>query len=348
MEITNVLDEAEQLRNDLCSYFDTEYLNSLVLEELQDLYDQVKLEEFLPGELEFFQEASITSKDQLLASIRRCRDEYAQASVSDDPGHTPGFYKTLDRLLDEFYYKVLHTTLPEPLPDWWSYSYVITTGGIQLYLDHYDWSCGADYNCYKNEGLAFLDVPAKHLTVSKFAEIYGIEEVTVRQWIRRGKIRSAMKLGKEWRIPELAELPKHRGYVACRYYWKEELTDLPDKFSFLNEFESAKFEQAYNNADLYLITLDLRTTKSNQYISENTKKTKGRKILRQYPDLQLDKKGRIKMTREDREELELYMIANPFVYCNSGDHKHLHNETIDEYGNDYCPNYMSVIITEQS
>ena len=351
MENVHENDELDFLRNVLYDRFDKDFIDSFELEDLQQLYDEIeaedKLEEFLPDELKSFVENSLTSKEQLLNSIRQCRNEYAQQASYEKPAHSQGFYKTLDRLLNEFYFKVAGTTLPEPLPDWWSYSYVITAGGIQLFLDHYQWSYSlGSYSCYRDENLVLLDVPAKRLTVTKFAEIYGIEEVTVRQWIRRGKIRSALKLGKEWRIPELAELSKQRGYVACRYNWKEELTDLPDKYSFLNQFESALFAQDDDNADLYVIALDVRTTENNRYISDDKKIAKRRKILRQYPELTLNKEGEIVITRKDREDLELYMIANPLVYCKSKEHEHHYNEHIDEYGNEYCPGLMFVTISE--
>ena len=344
-------DELDFLRNALYDRFDKDFVDSCELGELQQLYDEIeaedKLEEFLPDELNSFVENSLTTKEQLLNSIHRCRNEYAQQASYEKTAHSQGFYKTLDRLLNEFYSKVVRTTLPEPLPDWWSYSYVITASGIQLYLDHYRWSYSSrNYDCHRDENLVLLDVPAKRLTVSKFAEIYSIEEVTVRQWIRRGKIRSASKLGKEWRIPELAEVSKNRGYSPCRYQWKEELTDLPDKYSFLNQFESALFAQDDDNADLYVIALDVRTTESDRYMALDEKITNRCAILRQYPALTLNNEGEIVLTRKEREDLELYMIANPLVYCKSKEHEHHYNEHIDEYGNEYCPGLMFVTISE--
>lgn len=69
-------------------------------------------------------------------------------------------------------------------------------------------------------------------------------------------------------------------------------------------------------------------------------------ILRQYPALTLNNEGEIVLTRKEREDLELYMIANPLVYCKSKEHEHHYNEHIDEYGNEYCPGLMFVTITE--
>ena len=41
------------------------------------------------------------------------------------------------------------------------------------------------------------------ITVSEFAELHGVQSVTVRQWIRRGKLRAIKKQGRDWLIADL-------------------------------------------------------------------------------------------------------------------------------------------------
>ncbi|MBR6451936.1 MAG: helix-turn-helix domain-containing protein, partial [Lachnospiraceae bacterium] len=95
-----------------------------------------------------------------------------------------------------------------------------------------------------------LKVSAKLLNVEEFAKRYQVLPVTVRQWIRRGKLRTATKVGTEWRIPELTELPV-RGYRSARYEWSEKLTSLPDTFSYINNYNSAEFTQDEKDKNLY-------------------------------------------------------------------------------------------------
>ena len=56
-----------------------------------------------------------------------------------------------------------------------------------------------------------VTVPSALLSVEEYAAVYNVSVTTVRQWIRRGKIRSAIKNGCEWSIPELAAV-SGRGY----------------------------------------------------------------------------------------------------------------------------------------
>jgi len=338
--------DREFLLDALEDRYGRETLEEYTTEELQTFYEEDTLEEFCEGELENFKSESLTTKEQLLSSIKKCREEYAQAAASQKPTHSLAFYEILDALLEKFYWKLRSTTLPEPLPDWWSYSYKITAAGIQLSLDHYDWSgCGNDFSCWHGERLTLLEIPARRLTVSEFAKLYGIEVVTVRQWIRRGKIRSAIKFGKEWRIPELAELSRSRNYTACRYNWTEDLTDLPEKFAYINQFKSALFQKDWKTSDQYIIALDLQNADDRSYMSNEELIAKRHEILGHNKNLRLNDSGEILMTRKDREELELYMISNPLIYFQPGKYESYLDACIDEIGNNYCPSFMSVTVS---
>ena len=119
--------------------------------------------------------------------------------------------------------------------------------------------------------------------MEKYASEYGVTTTTVRQWIRRGKIRSAVKMGSEWRIPELAEI-RERGYQSAQYSWDDFLLDLPQEYEFLNEYRKVYLSQNKERKDLY--------------------------------DVQLIGKGEMKnlqMNQQEREKFELVLISNPFV-----------------------------------
>ena len=65
--------------------------------------------------------------------------------------------------------------------------------------------------------------------VEEYAAATNTEAVTVRQWIRRGKLRNALKIGSEWRIPEITDPPR-RGYTPVSYYNKGGLIAFPKEF----------------------------------------------------------------------------------------------------------------------
>ena len=328
------------LLDTLLDRFDIAFLESCSMDTLQDLYSELekenKLEAFLPGELEVFKKKSLLTQEQLLDNIRQSRETFAREAAQESGSHTAAFYTSLDRLMEKFWSKVARATLPEPLPDWWQYSYQITANGIKLTLNHVQWSYCASFDCCRDQRFTLIEVPAKLLTVSEFAQLHGILEVTVRLWIRRGKIRSAVKAGKEWRIPELAELRKDRGYVPCRYNWSAELTDLPDKFRWINRFESALFAQDEQAKNLYRITLDPRGGEHASHLTREEQNMSGSRLC-----LGADGTGTLLLSSQEREELELYMISSSLIHCGPKEWENFFNYQIAEFGADYC-NYLIV------
>ena len=59
--------------------------------------------------------------------------------------------------------------------------------------------------------------PFPLLSCAEFAKRCGVEQVTVRQWIRRGKLRTAVRAGRDWRIPSTAKRPEE-GFVPAVYH----------------------------------------------------------------------------------------------------------------------------------
>ena len=291
------------------------FASDLTLEDLEDIQADIELDEFLSGEIDIFNDSNIRNREQLLNSIQETRTQYQKEADSDEGKRTPAFYEILDNLLKKFENKVRCTVLPDPLNDWWSYSYEITDGGINLLMNHFWWrhSYGSSYDCQRDETFILLKIPAKLLTVSEYAQAYGVETVTVRQWIRRAKIRSAVKVGREWRIPELAEIPRERGYRPCQYSWSEVLTGLPEKYGFLSAFKGAQFWQDEENCNCFCVAF-FSTTACRETDEEIAIRLKA---LEKYPDLSVTENGTILLTVKEREELEMYMISNPLVRCTS-------------------------------
>ena len=130
------------------------------------------------------------------------------------------------------------------------------------------------------------------LSVDEYAKLYEVEQVTVRQWIRRCKLRTVEKAGKEWRISELTDVPK-RGFEPAQYRWRAELTDLPVGFEFLNDYIMATLVKSDSGDAFKVLFTDGTGVQS---------KTRA-----------------MELTNEEREKLESYFIANHDVsYASEG------------------------------
>ena len=46
------------------------------------------------------------------------------------------------------------------------------------------------------------------LTTKQAADLRGVARVTVRRWCQQGKIRGAVRIGRDWMIPATATLPE--------------------------------------------------------------------------------------------------------------------------------------------
>ncbi len=46
------------------------------------------------------------------------------------------------------------------------------------------------------------------LTTRQAAALRGVAVVTVRRWCQQGKVRGAIRIGRDWMIPETATLPE--------------------------------------------------------------------------------------------------------------------------------------------
>lgn len=222
--------------------------------------------------------------DSLLKSVDRNRKE--------TPTRSQAYYNRYVDLIKRFKKKVELCSFPENLEGWWYYEYEVHETGIVLYLNH------SSTPHLDNEGnittlmvdttFNLLKVGAKMLTVDQYAKANDVTTTTVRQWIRRGKLRTAVKQGGEWRIPELAEI-RERGYTYVQYEWEEYLTGFPENYEFVNNYGFLTISQNKVQKNMFDISFH-RKRKSN--------------IAAEY-EMQLDQK--------EKEKLELLFISNPYV-----------------------------------
>ncbi len=236
--------------------------------------------------LELFHGQVMTEKADVLTNvhwqIQAAQEELEEADLAKVP-----FLRTLIEMLGRFEKKIDKSPLFTAPEDWWAFSFEIASCAITLNLEHYaSVTFSSEQEIEDSEVDAtfpLLQVKAELLTVEAFAERNNVLPVTVRQWIRRGKLRTAVKAGAEWRIPELTEIPV-RGYRSARYEWDADLKDLPQEFSYINKYSSAEFTQ--DEADKNLYHIDLSDGEKEIRVNCNTK---------------------------GREQLELMLISHPLV-----------------------------------
>ena len=237
--------------------------------------------------LEVFNDGALLTKKDLLKSIDDLLKEIEKDSKTDT-AHSGAYYSRYTDLINRFRAKVDKCVFPEKLEDWWYYTYDVMETGVKLSLEHAG-SCDLDDEGFPDfiwvdTSFELLHIKAELLTVEQYAQSYGVTTTTVRQWIRRGKIRTAVKQGNEWRIPELAEV-RERGYKNVQYHWDEFLTGFPEEYAFINDYNLVSLWQNDERKDLF--------------------------------DVAFSGKGKeervIQMDQKEREKLELLLISNPFV-----------------------------------
>lgn len=235
-----------------------------------------------------FKKNHMTSKQDLLKKFD-CIIKTVNQKSQDDTRHSAAYYHVVNELLKKFQKKLVSTRLFTELEDWWAYELTLSYDGIYLFCNHYNFHGLAPDNKLDmvcDQEFILLSVKSQLLTVEQYAEQYGVESVTVRQWIRRGKIRTATKYGKEWRIPILTE-PPTRGYSPASYSWKQPLTELPKGYEFLVAYDKVlilQIPEAKRQYQLFFSTTD-----------------------------NIEIKKCIQVTEAEKEKLELFLIAHPLV-----------------------------------
>jgi len=163
-----------------------------------------------------FRNENLFSKEDLLASFRAYMEYVEEGEEGEIPDRIT---KRRIELCQMFLEKMEACKLPVLTELWWFYEYLFTDDGIELNLCTADdvesdengdltWSTSVEHTMIKQD--------CNLLTVEEFARDWGIEPVTVRQWIRRGKLRTAKKIGRDWFIPELQDKPE-RGFRSANY-----------------------------------------------------------------------------------------------------------------------------------
>lgn len=243
-----------------------------------------------------FKNSQMTTKEELIQSISRRKAKY-EKEANTDTMRSSAFYFVLLTLLDHFQKRIEATHFLETLPDWWVYSYDINHQGATLNLEHVSEVTVNEKHeissWIANTSFLLVQVQTKQLTVEQFSQMYGVEQVTVRQWIRRGKLRTASKQGNEWRISSLTDI-RPRGYESAQYIWQGPLPDLPEEYEYLNNYRLATFLQDREDKTHFKIKF-IPVNGGNTNLVSGTEPCE------------------LLCTGKEKEKLEMLMIAHPQI-----------------------------------
>ena len=226
------------------------------------------------------------SKQSVIAIL----DNASKSVVSEmrnNPQHTLQYYNALSLLLDKVIVEIASRNIFDA-PEGWFYSFEVTNKNAALYIRHVseiqeDEEGNIVFDI--DESFRLINYPVGLLTVEQFAARSKIESGTVRQWIRRGKLRNAIKVGGEWRIPEITD-PPTRGFTPVRYYNNGHFFSLPKEIGI-------SLNQQPCVIDICKV-----------------KEEKGYLVLFDYAPAIIPQRL---LTEAEREKLELVLIGNPNI-----------------------------------
>ncbi len=256
---------------------------------------QLKLTE--EEKLQYLRKIECTTKEALLKKLMK-KIEWYQEATDHNIRYPKEYYTLLIAMLHTFFEKIKNSVLFDELPDYWAYYYDLNYDEFAVNIYHMSsFEVDEDMAIRQSKVDAIyklITVNPKTFSVEQYAQFYGVEQGTIRQWIRRGKIRTAFKEGSEWKIPELTP-PPSRGYESAQYKWLNGIDNLPEEYKYLKDYCIATFFQDPAKKSMYHMLL----VSKEAYLYNKFDNNK---------DILLDAK--------EREKLELFMISNPQIkYC---------------------------------
>lgn len=209
--------------------------------------------------------------------IEEFKSHYIYYKENDDLENQSKEYKVKYlKLCKKFLDKIEILNLPRLTDNWWCYSYILKNDSIDLglrFCNNLEVEDDEPTEATFTDEYVLLSVKCDYMTVAEYARLYKVSEITVRQWIRRGKIRSAKKQGRDWLIPEIADKPR-RGYEDVVYFWKELTAEIYDKFPFLNGYNTIYIFQNKEDKGLFDVVLNNNYGMRKKYQISNEKREK--------------------------------------------------------------------------
>lgn len=204
-----------------------------------------------------FEELECTNVDKALNRFINQREKILHLSEKDAI-HSAAFYSAFKRMTDEFIKIIEDKSFPVLKDGLWGYYIEYNQSIIALKLAKYKESFySTDEDCFPSysviEEYSLISVEPNLLSIGEYAQNYHVDPRTVTQWIRRGKIRTAKKIGNAWMIPETADTPS-RGYSSDgMYILNNDIRPLSDDYPFLKGIKFLSIRQDDNDKKKYKI-----------------------------------------------------------------------------------------------
>lgn len=163
-----------------------------------------------------FRRDYLFSKEDLIQSLD-AQMEYIEHNP--ETGYTKRLIENKLALYRKFYKKIEKSILPALTDLFWHYDYYYTGSGLELWLyngDEVELSEDKDYISsmgYESEQL-LMKIECEYVLPDEFAAIQEVSPSTVKQWLKKGKLKYAKYADGEWLIPSTAEKPaRYFGFI---------------------------------------------------------------------------------------------------------------------------------------
>lgn len=236
------------------------------------------------SEKEFYEMGFCETKEELVEAIEDYIERYEESENEDDVMDNA---KVIYEVVKELARLVKKATMPEKLDNYWYYTAAIDENKAYVALAHADEcdlnSQGEIKYLSSDAMYEIISTPVPDVSSAEFAELVGVKEVTIRQWIRRGKLTSGYKMGNQWRIPVVAVINDYGVAGQSEYEWKTYLGNLPEEFEYLNDYSSVVIWQNSNRTGKYSVEFYGNEAKC------------------------------IEMDVKEKEKLEVFLVAHPNI-----------------------------------
>ncbi len=263
--------------------------------EKQDRERWARLQVSFPEEarLKMFNDRSFLTKEAVVADIGlEIAALTAQAETAT--GEQQRYLTAKRDFFKRFTSEVQSTVLFEKLEPWWAYRYRYNSRGATLELAHIDYRQmmiykEGDFFCLPDTVIPAVRTDAKTMTVEEYATYTGKTEAAIRQGLRRGKYRSAFKVGPEWRISELCLPSAGQRYKPAQYEWRSSLAGVPEGFEYLKAPGFVDISRDDDDRQSFSI------------------------YVHPWEDQGKNTRHFYRLSSVEKERLELFLISNPMV-----------------------------------
>lgn len=209
------------------------------------------------NKLSQFNSFVLLSKQEIIASFNEYSDFFISGRGRDDL--TDIELKSFINLSEKFKLQLRSRSIETINKPWEFYEYNIVEDGLNLSKFRMDPS----ELVMSDEGIEEADfelmddiftVKADLFSVDEFANIHDVTTTTVRQWIRRGKIKNAKKFGNIWKIPSITDKPS-RGFYSATYYFDELSPTTIEKYEYLKNSRTIHILNDFDQKDSNIIKI---------------------------------------------------------------------------------------------